>query len=76
MPRALLEDGLQLCKANSAKGNQLANVVVLYTLGSNLRKTKQMKPGEVGFFNDREVRKILVAKRDEKVMNRLNKTKT
>ena len=72
---ALLQDALQLCKANSAKGNKLSNVVVIYTLGSNLRKTNHMKPGEVGFFNDKEVRKILVAKRDEKIMNRLNKTK-
>lgn len=76
VPRPLVHDAAQLCKANSAQGNKLANVVVLYTPGSNLRKTRHMKAGEVGFADTREVLRILVPQRDEKVMERLNSTKT
>ncbi|KAG0697398.1 Coiled-coil domain-containing protein 25 [Chionoecetes opilio] len=75
VPRVLLNDAAQLCKANSAKGNRLGNVVVVYTLGSNLSKTCHMKAGEVGFVCAREVRKILVSKRDDRIMDRLNNTK-
>ncbi|KAK8376300.1 hypothetical protein O3P69_008772 [Scylla paramamosain] len=75
VPRALLHDAAQLCKANSAQGNKLANVAVLYTPGSNLRKTRHMKAGEVGFVSDREVRRIVVAKRDDAVVDRLTSTR-
>ncbi|KAG0724325.1 Coiled-coil domain-containing protein 25 [Chionoecetes opilio] len=75
VPHVLLNDAAQLCKANSAKGNRLGNVVVVYTLGSNLSKTRHMKAGEVGFVCDKEVRKILVSKRDDRIMDRLNNTK-
>ncbi|KAG0694740.1 hypothetical protein GWK47_027138 [Chionoecetes opilio] len=34
-----------------------------------------MKAGEVGFVCDKEVRKILVSKRDDRIMDRLNNTK-
>ena len=75
VPRVLLQDAAQLCKANSTQGNKLANVVVIYTLGSNLCKDRHMKAGEVGFHNSKQVHKILVPKRDEKIINRLNSTK-
>ncbi|KAK8376032.1 hypothetical protein O3P69_008622 [Scylla paramamosain] len=75
VPRALLHDAAQLCKANSAQGNKLANVAVLYTPGSNLRKTRHMKAGEVGFVSDRDVRRIVVAKRDDAVVERLTSTR-
>lgn len=76
MPRPLVYDAAQLCKANSTQGNKLANVVVVvYTPGSNLRKTRHMKAGQVGFASDREVRRVVMAQRDEKVMERLNSTK-
>ncbi|KAK8376118.1 hypothetical protein O3P69_008684 [Scylla paramamosain] len=73
--RTLLHDAAQLCKANSAQGNKLANVAVLYTPGSNLRKTRHMKAGEVGFVSERDVRKIVVAKRDDSVVDRLTSTR-
>ena len=75
VPRALLQDAAQLCKANSSQGNKLANVVVIYTLGSNLRKDRHMQAGGVGFFSMKDVHKILVPKRDDKIMNRLNLTR-
>ena len=75
LPHALLHDAAQLCKANSSQGNKLANVVVMYTLGSNLHKARHMKAGEVGFFKEKDVHRILVTKRDDRVMNRLNLTK-
>ncbi|KAK8375790.1 hypothetical protein O3P69_008499 [Scylla paramamosain] len=75
VPHVLLHDAAQLCKANSAQGNKLANVAVLYTPGSNLRKTRHMKVGEVGFVSDRDVRRIVIARRDDAVVDRLTRTK-
>lgn len=42
---------------------------------SNLKKTPGMEVGQVGFFKDKEVRKVRVEKRINEIINRLNKTK-
>lgn len=48
---------------------------MVYTLWENLQKTDSMDVGQVGFHRQREVRKVRVAKRDNAVVNRLNRTK-
>ncbi|KAK3859695.1 hypothetical protein Pcinc_014769 [Petrolisthes cinctipes] len=75
IPMSVIEDAAQLCKANSIQGNKMNNVDIVYTLWSNLRKTPGMDVGQVGFHNDKEVRKIRVEKRNNEIVNRLNKTK-
>ncbi|KAJ8892940.1 hypothetical protein PR048_005521 [Dryococelus australis] len=75
IPTAVLEDAAQLVKANSIQGTKMNDIDVIYTMWSNLKKTEVMVEGQVGFFNDKEVRKLRVAKRINEIVNRLNKTK-
>lgn len=71
----LLEDCVQLVKANSIQGNKVNNVDVVYTPWYNLKKTPSMDVGQVGFHNSKMVRTIRVEKRVNEIVNRLNKTK-
>lgn len=47
IPKELLDDCVQLVKANSIQGNKLNNIDVVYTLWSNLKKTNDMVVGQV-----------------------------
>lgn len=71
----LLEDCAQLVKANSIQGNKVNNIDVVYTPWHNLKKTASMDVGQVGFHNSKMVRTVKVEKRQNEVVNRLNKTK-
>ncbi|KAF0919951.1 hypothetical protein E2562_032363 [Oryza meyeriana var. granulata] len=71
----LLEDCAQLVKAHSIQGNKMNNVEVVYTPWSNLKKSPSMDVGQVGFHNPRMVRVVIVEKRVNEIINRLNKTK-
>ncbi|CAL0327288.1 unnamed protein product [Lupinus luteus] len=71
----LLEDCVQLVKANSIQGNKVNNIDVVYTPWSNLKKTPSMDVGQVGFHNSKMVRTVRVEKRINEIVNRLNKTK-
>uniref|UniRef100_A0A1W7RAS3 Coiled-coil domain-containing protein 25 n=1 Tax=Hadrurus spadix TaxID=141984 RepID=A0A1W7RAS3_9SCOR len=75
IPSNVLEDCAQLVKANSIQGNKMNNVDIVYTSWNNLKKTASMEVGQVGFYNQKEVRVIQVAKRINEIINRLNKTK-
>mmetsp|Transcript_21723 Transcript_21723/g.41455 ORF Transcript_21723/g.41455 Transcript_21723/m.41455 type:complete len:215 (+) Transcript_21723:104-748(+) len=70
-----LEDCAQLCKANSILGNKKNNLDIVYTPWANLRKTATMDVGQIGFHNDKEVKRIRVESRCNEICNRLNKTK-
>ncbi|KAL6530786.1 hypothetical protein OROGR_012855 [Orobanche gracilis] len=71
----VLEDCVQLVKANSIQGNKVNNVDVVYTPWQNLKKTASMDVGQVGFYNSKMVRTMRVEKRINEIINRLNKTK-
>ncbi|KAK1266630.1 hypothetical protein QJS04_geneDACA019336 [Acorus gramineus] len=71
----LLEDCVQLVKANSIQGNKVNNIDVVYTPWYNLKKTPSMDVGQVGFHNPKMVRTVRVEKRINEIVNRLNKTK-
>jgi len=75
IPQDLLTDCTQLTKANSIEGNKKDNVNVVYTPWSNLKKDGSMAVGQVGFKDQRKVKKILVETRTNAIVNRLNKTK-
>lgn len=75
IPSTVLEDAAQLVKANSIEGNRMNDVDVVYTMWSNLKKMPSMEVGQVGFYRDKDVRKIHVAKRINTIVNRLEKTK-
>ncbi|KAF2829429.1 DUF814-domain-containing protein [Ophiobolus disseminans] len=76
MTKELLVDCAQLTKANSIEGNKKDNVTVVYTPWSNLKKDGSMATGQVGFKDQRKVKRIHVEKRENIIVNRLNKTKT
>lgn len=75
IPKPLLEDCAQLTKANSIEGNKKDNIAVIYTPWSNLKKDGSMATGQVGFKDQRKVKKIHVPQRENPIVNRLNKTK-
>ncbi|XP_074650667.1 coiled-coil domain-containing protein 25-like [Tubulanus polymorphus] len=75
VPTSVIADCAQLVKANSIQGNKLNNISVVYTMWRNLKKTNDMEVGQVGFYNQKEVRKTHVEKRINEIVNRLNKTK-
>ncbi|CCM03737.1 uncharacterized protein FIBRA_05883 [Fibroporia radiculosa] len=75
IPEPLLADCAQLVKANSIEGNKKDNLTIIYTPADNLKKTGDMAVGQVSFHSDKRVRRVHVAKRENPVVNRLNKTK-
>lgn len=66
----------QLVKANSIKGNKLNNVTIIYTPVENLHTDGLMDTGTVTFKNPKLVKRMTIAKKDNQVINKLNKTKT
>ncbi|KAH7884997.1 cytoplasmic protein [Phlebopus sp. FC_14] len=75
IPEPLLKDCAQLVKANSIEGNKKDNLTIIYTPADNLKKQGDMAVGQVSFHNDKRVKRIHVAKRENPIVNRLNKTK-
>ncbi|KAL0256406.1 hypothetical protein SLS55_008801 [Diplodia seriata] len=71
----LLKDCAQLTKANSIEGNKKNNITVIYTPWSNLKKDGSMAVGQVGFKDNKKVKRIHVVERENPIVNRLNKTK-
>ena len=51
------------------------DVDVVYTMWNNLKKTADMDVGQIGFHNQKAVKKIRLETRDNAIVNRLNKTK-
>ena len=76
IPQELLTDCAQLTKANSIEGNKKDNVTVIYTPWSNLKKSGAMATGQVGFKDNKMVKRVYVEQRENAIVNRLNKTKT
>jgi len=75
IPEELLTDCAQLTKANSIEGNKKDNVTVIYTPWSNLKKDGSMATGQVGFKDNKKVKRVYVSARENAIVNRLNKTK-
>ncbi|KAI5465390.1 coiled-coil domain-containing protein 25 [Mariannaea sp. PMI_226] len=75
LPEDLVMDLAQLTKANSIEGNKKDNITIIYTPWSNLKKDGSMEVGQVGFHDQRKVKRILVPQRENPIVNRLNKTK-
>lgn len=75
IPEAVLTDLCQLVKANSIEGCKTANINVVYTMHDNLRKTGDMAVGQVGFKDEKAVKKAHVPKKIQEVVKRLEKSK-
>eukprot|EP00770_Monocercomonoides_exilis_P008684 MONOS_8641.1-p1 / transcript=MONOS_8641.1 / gene=MONOS_8641 / organism=Monocercomonoides_exilis_PA203 / gene_product=Coiledcoil domain containing protein / transcript_product=Coiledcoil domain containing protein / location=Mono_scaffold00330:61987-62897(-) / protein_length=203 / sequence_SO=supercontig / SO=protein_coding / is_pseudo=false len=74
IPEDVLEECLQLVKANSIEGCKLASVSCCYTHFSNLRKDASMDVGQIGFHNQKRVFHKMVNK-DKTISNRVMKRK-
>ncbi|CAK7267583.1 hypothetical protein SEPCBS119000_002622 [Sporothrix epigloea] len=75
IPENLVKDLAQLTKANSIEGNKKDNITIIYTPWSNLKKDGSMAVGQVSFKDQKKVKRVLVAQRENVIVNRLNKTK-
>lgn len=75
IPEDLVKDLAQLTKANSIEGNKKDNITIIYTPWSNLKKDGSMAVGQVSFKDNKKVKRVLVAQRENPIVNRLNKTK-
>ena len=75
IPESILSDCCQLVKANSIEGNKQNNIQIVYTPWSNLHKTNGMESGQVGFKKMNKVKRSFVEKRENAIVNRLNKTR-
>eukprot|EP00871_Galdieria_phlegrea_P002645 jgi/Galph1/3381/GphlegSOOS_G2019.1 len=75
IPSSILDDCAQLTKYNSIEGNKLHGVTIVYTPYVNLKKTGDMDIGQVGFKDRKLVRHVTVEKRQNDIINRLEKTK-
>lgn len=75
MSEDVIRDACQLVKENSIEGCKKASVTVVYTPWSNLKKDGGMAVGQVGFFNDRLVKRYVVMERDKETLRRLVKDK-
>lgn len=56
-------------------GNKKDNITIIYTPWSNLKKDGSMAVGQVSFKDNKKVKRVLVAQRENPIVNRLNKTK-
>lgn len=72
----ILDQIAQLTKANSIKASKLNNITIIYTPVDNLRTDGLMDTGTVTFVNPQKLKRIHIAKKENSVINKLNKTKT
>jgi len=75
IPVEVLEDCVQLVKQNSITGCKTNNVTVVYTPWSNLKKTASMEAGQVGFYDEKLVKKTRVEKKLAEIVKSLEKTR-
>lgn len=75
IPACVVEDCAQLVKYNSIEGNRQSMLKVVYTESSNLKKENGYDVGQVSFHSTSLLRYTTVPKRDNVIINRLQKTK-
>jgi len=75
MPQGVIDACCALVKANSIEGSKKSEVDVVYTPWTNLRKESHMEVGQIGFFDNKQVTKVGHVKKNNEVVNKLNKTK-
>ncbi len=74
IPPAVVEKCAQLTKANSIEGSKKAQVDVIYTPASNLKKTISMEVGAVSYHNHKQVKKIEGVEKDRDMLKAIEKT--
>ncbi|EGG14032.1 coiled-coil domain-containing protein 25 [Cavenderia fasciculata] len=75
IPQRVMEECCQLTKNNSIQGCKENNVSIIYTPWANLKKTRDMEPGQVMYHDESQVKYVKNVKKVAIVINRLEKTK-
>ncbi|CCF55475.1 hypothetical protein KAFR_0A00370 [Kazachstania africana CBS 2517] len=75
VPDDVLNDCLQMVKANSIQANKMVQCTIIISPWTNLKKNRFMKPGEVSFKSLKMCRRKQAFQRDNKILNRLTKTR-
>lgn len=75
IPPAVLIDCCQIVKANSIEGNKKNNIKIVYTPFNNLKKEQGHDVGQVTFHSTKMIKFATVDRRNNDIVNRLNKTK-
>ncbi len=75
IPQAVLIECCQVVKANSIEGNKKNNIKVVYTPCNNLKKEQGHDVGQVTFHTTKLLKYMTVERRNNDIVNRLNKTK-
>lgn len=75
IPEDLLEECCQLVKQNSIQGCKDNNVPIVYTMWGNLKKTADMVVGQVSFHKQKAVKRCVVERKKNDILNRINKTR-
>mmetsp|Transcript_8476 Transcript_8476/g.12514 ORF Transcript_8476/g.12514 Transcript_8476/m.12514 type:complete len:235 (+) Transcript_8476:44-748(+) len=73
VPKEVMEAMCQIVKDNSIKGRKEKSVRIVYTLASNLKKTKGMEAGQVSFYKENLRKYHRVGERDSKICNHYKK---
>jgi hypothetical protein len=66
----MMDSMLQYMHDHMNAGNKLNKITILYTPWTNLKKTSGMETGQVTFHKQTMVKKVFVAERDNKIVNR------
>jgi hypothetical protein len=72
---AMIEECCQLTKANSIQGCKQNHVRIVYTPWANLRKSNDMEVGQVSFHDESQRRYHTIERKDNVLLNRLEKTR-
>jgi hypothetical protein len=75
IPQAVLNDCCQIVKANSIEGNKKNNLKIVYTPFNNLKKEQGHDVGQVSYHSTKMIKFITVDRRNNEIVNRLNRTK-
>lgn len=74
IPKEMLEECFQLVKDGSKEGRKKDKVSVCYTPWENLKKTNAMEVGEVGFYDEKNVRYASNITKNNDLLKALKKT--
>ena len=75
VPHDIVIECAQLTKLNSIQGCKENNVTIIYTMWANLLKTGDMATGSVTFHARQAVKSVVIERRVNEIVNRLNRSK-
>ena len=74
IPKDVMDECLQIVRDGSKDGRKKDKVSVCSTMWQNLKKTNAMEIGEVGFFDDKQVKVVNNVTKNTDLLKRLKKS--